>query len=920
MALPGAAWANADKADKAAKMYDDALARYEKGDLSGAAVQLKNVLQVDKKMLSAHLLLGRVLLRAGELKAAEASLELALQQGVSKVEVAPLLGQVYLQLGESKKLLDTITTAGMPQHLHADILTQRGTAMAMSGNLNGASALFAQARELDPKAAGPLIAEAPILLRIGDRDKARSTSQRATELAPDNPSAWYQHGTIAHALGDNTAAMAAFDKALALNAKHVDARVSRASVLVGLNRDAEAAKELDQLKEWKAVEPRASFLRGILATRRGDTKLAKEEFTQATALIDAMPPPARNGSEPLLLSGAIAHRHLGQLEKAREYLDALLSRNNRHYAATLMLAGVYLDSREFNRAQPMVDALQRAAPDDPQVLYMVGALHMAKRQFQQATEAFEKASARGATAESQRELGLSQLSLGRNQQGVAQLEKVLAANPADYRAGVELATFYARNGNGARAVQIAESLVKVDPNNVAMINFVGNIKGRLRDMQGAGEAFKAAIAKDPKYRPAVMNLSWLDMDERRFDDARNRLLAFIKTHREDPDLLFQLGVLEERARRPNEALTYWRKADQMQKQDPRPALAIIEMLAGQRQGEQALAAAKALNARMPNQMPVTLSLARAYLATGDNLLARQTLLEATKLAGFDAEPLVLIGRMYLQAGYPDGAAHNVNKALQSAPNDLGALILAVETAARRADTAGMDTAMAALAAKHPGKPGTLVTMANIAMSRGQFAKASAHYAQALEREPSTPLTLMLTQAHVAAKEPQKALSLLEAWTRRNPNDRVALRALAEVQMLNGRNDSAKRSYQAIVASDPDDPDALAAYAQLLHRLDDPAAVTTAERAVKLAPNNPMVLDAAGWLLVQRGQVDAGLRHLRDARLREPANGAIRFHLATALAKAGKRIEARDELGAALASGAAVADPADMARLKAELGL
>jgi cellulose synthase operon protein C len=88
----------------------------------------------------------------------------------------------------------------------------------------------------------------------------------------------------------------------------------------------------------------------------------------------------------------------------------------------------------------------------------------------------------------------------------------------------------------------------------------------------------------------------------------------------------------------------------------------------------------------------------------------------------------------------------------------------------------------------------------------------------------------------------------------------------------------------------------------------------------LAPNNPMVLDIAGWLLVQRGQVEAGLRHLRDARLREPANGMIRYHLATALSKAGKRNEARDELSAALASGAQVGDPADVARLRAELGL
>jgi Flp pilus assembly protein TadD len=78
-----------------------------------------------------------------------------------------------------------------------------------------------------------------------------------------------------------------------------------------------------------------------------------------------------------------------------------------------------------------------------------------------------------------------------------------------------------------------------------------------------------------------------------------------------------------------------------------------------------------------------------------------------------------------------------------------------------------------------------------------------------------------------------------------------------------------------------------------------AAATTAEAALLIVPNNPLVIDTLGWALFRAGQNDAALQKLRDARLRAPNNPEIRYHLAAVLAKAGKRLEAREELTAAL---------------------
>ncbi len=66
---------------KAARFYEDALVRYEKEDLPGAIIQLKNALKIDKNMLPVHVLLGKALLDNGDFVAAE----VAFQEARSRV-------------------------------------------------------------------------------------------------------------------------------------------------------------------------------------------------------------------------------------------------------------------------------------------------------------------------------------------------------------------------------------------------------------------------------------------------------------------------------------------------------------------------------------------------------------------------------------------------------------------------------------------------------------------------------------------------------------------------------------------------------------------------------------------------------------------------------------------------------------------
>ena len=154
--------------------------------MPAAVIQLKNALQQDSKMLAAHLLLGKALLRNGDLKGAEAAFEEALKQGVNRGEVALPLGQVYLALGRPEAVIERISASGLPPALQVEVLTMRGNAYLESGKNTQAVQSFENARAVDPKSASPLIAEVPMLLAAGRLDQAKEKASKAIELEPNN--------------------------------------------------------------------------------------------------------------------------------------------------------------------------------------------------------------------------------------------------------------------------------------------------------------------------------------------------------------------------------------------------------------------------------------------------------------------------------------------------------------------------------------------------------------------------------------------------------------------------------------------------------------------------------------------------------------------------------------------------------------
>ncbi|RMF77117.1 MAG: hypothetical protein D6744_11660 [Planctomycetota bacterium] len=110
----------------------------------------------------------------------------------------------------------------------------------------------------------------------------------------------------------------------------------------------------------------------------------------------------------------------------------------------------------------------------------------------------------------------------------------------------------------------------------------------------------------------------------------------------------------------------------------------------------------------------------------------------------------------------------------------------------------------------------------------------------------------------------------------------------------GQYEESVQAYEKVLETLPNAVTALNNIAYLLtDKLDRPAdAVPYAEQARQLVPDNANVLDTLGWTYYRNGRLDEAETALREARMVDPENLAVLYHLGLVLRDRGQRTAAR----------------------------
>lgn len=161
--------------------------------------------------------------------------------------------------------------------------------------------------------------------------------------------------------------------------------------------------------------------------------------------------------------------------------------------------------------------------------------------------------------------------------------------------------------------------------------------------------------------------------------------------------------------------------------------------------------------------------------------------------------------------------------------------------------------------------------------------------------PKQKLRLIVIEAELLnqQKNYQKAFDLLSDALALEPDDKGLLYTRALIADRIGRLDVLETDLNAILVKDPDNAEALNALGYTLvektRRYDE--AEKYLSRALKLAPNEGVILDSYGWLQFKLGKLIAALDYLRQAYAKQPVT-EIAAHLAEVLWSLGRKDEAR----------------------------
>lgn len=890
---------------KAGKFYEDALVRYEKGDLPGAIIQLKNALQIDPSMLPVQLLLGKALIRNGEVAAAEVALTEALRLGVNRAEVVVLLGQAYVAQGKHRLLLEqnTFNPTGLPAEVRLQLQLLRAVTYGDLGDVRNALRSVDDARAIDTRNAETWLAEIPIRIRTRQFVEAHAAVERALALVPTSVEAAYQKGSILHVQGDLRGALAAYDRVLAGASGHVEARVARIGILLDQGRYTEASKDVSELQRQSPLEPRGAYMKALLAERDGRAAESASALKEVTDLLDPVPLDYIRYRPQLLMLNGLAHFGLNQGEKAKQYLEAL-QRVQSNSPASKLLARIYLADGNSGLAVTVLEAYLRAQPGDGQALTLLASAHLASGRHAKATALMQEALKAQDNPAFRTALGMSLVRGGQAADGIAELEAAYRKDPRERQAAIALVQLYLRTGQSRKAVTMAERLVKEQPANAGLHNLVGLAHGQSGNAAAARNSFEKALQLSPALAVAKLNLARLEIATKALDAAGKRLDELLKLEPNNSEAMYELATVAERRGQPADAQRLLEKArDSAGAKELRWDLALVDFNLRYGRPGPALDAAKTASAKAPEDLDVQTSYARAQIANGDTVGAKSTLTAVTRFAEYDPVRQVQIAKLQLSANNPAGAAYNLEKALSNRPDYLPAQALLVEVELRQGENAKAEKRARDILVQNPKLAIGHSLMGDVAMAKNQSSTAIEAFRRAHQAEPDTSSLMRLFRVLSTQDGGKPALQLAEQWVKGHPQDFVVRKALADGYARAGNLADARQSYQAAAKMRPDDPEVLNNLANVQLLLKDPAAIKTAELALGKAPGNALVIDTLGWALLQNGQSERALQLLRDARLRQPNNPEIRYHLGAALAQNGRTTEAKEELEAALRSGA-----------------
>lgn len=884
-----------------AGFVEDALQYRQKGDNKSAIIQLKNALQKNPENAEARLRLGETYNDIEDYQSAEKELRRALALKIDAAAAWPSLGRALLAMGKYQVVIDE-TTNNANVGSSAAMLSLHGNAYLGLAKWTQARNAFAAALKINENDADALMGMARISLLDKDEKGALRFAKAAVDANRDNADAWLFYAELLRAQRISDDALLAYEQALRVRPSFLGALVGRALLYTEQKEFASARADIAAARKLKPGALQAIYAQALVDFNEGKHQAALESLQQ---ILRAAP----NHAPTLLLAGAVNYA-LGSTQQAELHLKAYLDSHPGNKYARKMLALSLLKNGDPEQAIASLRTELRdpSKAEDAQLLAIAGEAYLKSKDYDKASQYLEKAAALAPDVSMIRTaLGRSKLADGESDSAVKELETALQLEPRSKEPGILLVLTHLSRKEYDKALIVIGSLEKASGDDPMLHNLKGAVYVGKTQLDLARRSFEKALAIQPKFFPAVQNLSQLDIQEKKPDVARRRLEEFLKLDESNVPAMHALANLVAAQGKMAESIALMERAYTLKPESLKTAVMLGAQYLRAGLAQKALVHAKNVQVQHARNVDALDLLAQAHLANKDFAGAVNAYTEITSIQPSLVSAYYRLANVHFQAKDVDASITALRKVLSLQPDHLDAQLVLATLEAQGGRTTEAFKIAKKLQTKGATAPSGHLLEGDLHYSQRRFEQARLSYEKSYQLASNGTTMVKMHQAMLQLKREEEADSRLLQWLQAHPADGRTRLYFAQSKLNRKQFKSAIQQLEIILEVDPSNPVVLNNLAYSYHQEKDKRALGLAEKAHSRAPNSADVMDTLAWILLEHGETKRSVDLLQKATKLAPDAVDIRYHLAIALLKSGDREKARQELSAVISNGKTFAD-------------
>lgn len=867
------------------------------GQYQSAELELKSALQSAPSNVAARLMLAQAYREMGRWEDSEKELKKAREHGATLDDLLAAEAYTLIKLGRFQDVIDIpIPSIGASSQTLATLHAERASAyVALGKPVPAAQAIAAGVRVL-ANAGGTADAFVPLLLaraRLAfiesKHEEALGLLDRIEGIDANAVDALYLKAQLLNLLGKGAEASQLYQRIIEVKPHEVLAHIAIVDAHLRVREFDRAESALRLAEKHNPTSLGVMRARAKLLVLQGDWARAN---TVLQKLLRVDPEDL-----PTVLMDASVNFGLGNHERSLKSARRILASVPGHLDSAKLVAANELRMGNHQAAIEVLTPFVRNDGADAKALTLLADAYFQGKQYDQTMQLLQRAAAL-----QPKDAGIMQskarvyVARGQSDLAVKELESAVRMGEGGVVAHLNLIMVLIAGQEFERALAAIDDLDRKAPKNPV----VGNLRGvaylGLGKRAEARKAFEAALDLQPAFFTAAENLARLDMLENKSDQARARYLGVLKADGKNVQAMLALAAMAKTRNDGKQALDWLEKASAADTNALDAQIALAEFHLEQKAAQRALNVARDAVARHPDHPRALTLLGRIQLAAGDQLGAISTLNKAVEKAPRSADAHVRLAAALVAGGRVKDARAALERALTLDPGHRDAFdaLLVLDTE----DDPSYEQALArarAYQASNPQSPLGYTREGDALFGKKRYALAAKAYERSLQKQEDIKVFSMMHTALVRAGNAAAAeRKLAEALARKPVNPDVALYA-AQHYMAVGRDHEAVRLYESVLPVAPNNFVMLNNLAVLYQRQNDGRALEMAERAYRIAPGVPGVMNTLGWILMERGDAQRALPLLRDAVERVPTSATWRYQYAVALAKVGRKEDARTEL-------------------------